>query len=54
LDKNKHEGIVVRNTESFMYDNFSENVAKAVRKNHVTTDSHWMNSKIIKNNIINI
>lgn len=35
------EGIVIRNIESFHYDDFQSNVAKAVRKNHVQTDVHW-------------
>jgi hypothetical protein len=35
------EGIVVRNIESFHYDDFSKNVAKCVRPNHVTTTKHW-------------
>ncbi len=35
------EGIVVRNVESFHYDDFQNNLAKAVRKNHVTSDIHW-------------
>jgi hypothetical protein len=36
-----HEGIVIRNIESFHYNDFATNVAKAVRPNHVTTDQHW-------------
>lgn len=43
------EGIVVRNVESFEYNDFSKNVAKCVRKNHVQTDIHWKNSKIEQN-----
>ena len=35
------EGFVVRNRNSFHYDDFSKNVAKYVRRNHVTTDEHW-------------
>lgn len=35
------EGIVVRNAEMFHNDDFAENVMKWVRKNHVSTDSHW-------------
>ena len=35
------EGIVVRNVESFHYNDFQQNLAKAVRKNHVQTDEHW-------------
>ena len=35
------EGFVVRNEDSFAYEDFSKNVAKYVRKNHVQTDEHW-------------
>ena len=45
------EGIVVRNVESFKYEDFSKNVAKYVRKNHVQTDTHWANKKIKKNEL---
>ena len=41
------EGIVVRNSESFS--DFNNNVAKYVRKNHVTTDEHWSSQKLIRN-----
>lgn len=37
------EGYVVRLRDSFHYDDFSNNVAKCVRKGHVgATDDHWM------------
>lgn len=45
------EGYVVRSTDSFYLDDFSMNVAKFVRKNHVQTEDHWMNQEIIKNEI---
>jgi ATP-dependent RNA circularization protein (DNA/RNA ligase family) len=35
------EGIVIRNTASYAFEDFRQNVAKAVRKNHVQTDVHW-------------
>jgi hypothetical protein len=35
------EGIVVRNTNSFYDEDFSKNVIKYVRANHVQTDQHW-------------
>lgn len=39
------EGVVVRNVESYSVDNFSKNVWKWVRKNHVKTDdAHWTRS----------
>lgn len=46
------EGIVVRNTDSFDYDNFNMNVAKYVRPNHVQTNEHWSHCKIEKNLLI--
>lgn len=38
---NTREGIVVRTFGNFHNDDFGNNVAKMVRKNHVTTDKHW-------------
>jgi RNA ligase len=35
------EGYVFRNKTSFHIDDFSKNVLKYVRKNHVQTDTHW-------------
>jgi RNA ligase len=49
LDTNKVEGYVVRNVESFSYDDFGNNVAKWVRAKHVTTDEHWMFQQIVPN-----
>lgn len=46
------EGIVVRNADSFNYEDFSKNVFKYVRPNHVTTDKHWAQSEITYNKII--
>lgn len=39
--ENEVEGFVVRNASSFSYDEFSKNVGKYVRANHVQTDEHW-------------
>ena len=45
LDKSKLggeiEGIVIRNSNNFHNDDFEFNVAKWVRKDHVTTEQHW-------------
>jgi len=41
LDLETSEGIVVRNADSFHYNDFEYNVFKAVRQNHVITDQHW-------------
>lgn len=49
--KSGDEGIVVRNINSFKYEDFSANVAKCVRPNHVQTDTHWRNSNIEKNDL---
>ncbi len=53
LDLTKQEGFVVRNTNSFDFKDFNKNVIKWVRKNHVNTDTHWMNAKIIPNTLKN-
>lgn len=49
--QNGEEGIVVRNAEGFDYNDFSTNIAKVVRKNHVQTDKHWSKTTIIKNKL---
>lgn len=51
LDTDKQEGVVIRNVQSFDYDNFGYNVAKWVRDKHVQTDEHWMNKPIVKNKL---
>ena len=45
------EGIVIRNFNEFSYKNFSQNMAKYVRKGHVQTDNHWSLSEITKNKL---
>lgn len=35
------EGFVIRNIDEFKYEDFSKNVGKYVRANHVQTDEHW-------------
>lgn len=45
------EGYVVRTAGSFSYGDFGKNVAKFVRPNHVQTDTHWMQSKIVPNKL---
>lgn len=50
------EGYVIRNSNKFLLDNFQKNVAKFVRKNHVTTDQFWLsnwNKNIDINKLIN-
>lgn len=53
IDTTKQEGFVIRNVDSFHYDDFSKNVAKWVRPKHVTTGEHWMYSQIIPNKLKN-
>lgn len=40
-DEESSEGFVIRNPESFHYDDFQKNLAKWVRANHVRTASDW-------------
>lgn len=51
IDTNKKEGFVCRIADPFHYDDFSKYVVKWVRKGHVQTDEHWMNSKMIVNGL---
>lgn len=48
---NEPEGYVIRNADSFSYEDFSLNMAKYVRENHVQTDSNWR-TNWKKNNLI--
>lgn len=45
------EGYVVRNAQSFEFDDFQSNVAKYVRKGHVQTNKHWMYQEIVPNKL---
>ncbi len=49
--KKGHEGVVVRNHMEFHYSQFSENVMKYVRPNHVQTSRHWQSEKIVRNEV---
>lgn len=46
-----HEGVVIRNAYSFPFSQFNLNTGKYVRKNHVTTDDHWSQRPVIKNEV---
>ena len=46
------EGYVIRNAGAFHYSTFSSNTMKYVRKNHVTSASHWKYSQIEKNKLV--
>ena len=51
FDESKDEGYVIRNANSFNYNQFSFNTGKYVRKNHVTSSSHWKFEKIEQNKL---
>lgn len=48
---NEVEGFVVRNAKAFDIKDFSLNVAKFVRANHVQTDEHWTKNWV-KNEVV--
>jgi len=50
-EKGLMEGLVVRTIDEIHLNEFSMNFAKWVRKDHVTTDEHWMNRPVIKNKL---
>ena len=52
IDLNKEEGYVIRNKNEFLYNDFSTNVAKFVRQNHIQTSDHWIHQEIIPNKLI--
>jgi len=47
----EREGVVIRVEDGFDDKYFSSNVAKWVRKNHVTTDDHWKFKEIVRNKL---
>lgn len=51
LNDKMREGYVVRAREKFALEEFRQMVAKYVRPNHVTTDSHWKQGKVDKNGL---
>lgn len=51
FDSNTFEGYVVRNADSFSYDNYGDNIAKYVRPNHVKTSDHWRSQSMIINGL---
>ena len=51
LDIEKQEGYVIRNIESFHFDDFNKNVGKWVREKHITTDQHWMFKEVEPNKL---
>lgn len=52
VDTSTSEGYVVRNRDSFHYEDFAKNVAKWVRKDHIVDGSgHWMSRKVVPNGL---
>ena len=51
IDTSEVEGFVVRLEDGFSYKEFKNSVAKWVRKNHVSTDKHWMHQAVITNGL---
>ena len=51
LDTKIQEGIVVRTTDFIPYDCYDKLVVKWVRKNHVTSNQHWMHQAITINKL---
>ncbi len=51
IDEKTVEGYVVRNADSFHFDDFQQNISKWVRPNHVQSDEHWMYSEIRPNRL---
>jgi len=50
--RNDIEGFVIRISDEFYLENFSNVVAKYVRKSHITTDEHWKTSWIKNKTIL--
>lgn len=51
IDTTRHEGIVMRLTDEFAYEDFGSSVAKWVRKEHVGTSRHWMHAQVVPNGL---
>lgn len=45
------EGLVVRIADEIPLDKWPTSVGKFVRKNHITTDQHWMTKPVVKNSL---
>lgn len=51
VDVSSKEGYVIRNIESFHYDDFNKNVGKWVRAKHIQTDQHWLEKPVVPNKL---
>jgi hypothetical protein len=49
--KDEVEGYVIRIADRIPYRNFRKYTAKVVRKDHVTTDDHWLTGDVIPNEL---
>jgi hypothetical protein len=49
--KEQTEGYVIRIANEFSYGDFKASVAKFVRKNHVTSETHWAKQNVVPNEI---
>lgn len=49
LDLTRQEGYVIRSVAAFSRAEFTQNVAKWVRRGHVQTDEHWMRGPVVEN-----
>jgi hypothetical protein len=49
IDVDNQEGYVIRLSDKFKFEDFDKSVAKWVRKDHITSDKHWMYNKISPN-----
>lgn len=52
IDTNKQEGCVIRLASEFTLDEFQTSVVKYVRRGHLQTDEHWMNSVVVPNGLL--
>jgi hypothetical protein len=51
LNLDTEEGLVMRLAGRIRYEDFARSYAKWVRKNHVTTDKHWMHTTLVTNQL---
>lgn len=51
VNRSRQEGYVVRTTAGFDFADFATHIGKWVRKDHVTTDTHWMHREVVPNKL---
>ena len=47
-----NEGVVIRSIYPFHHNQFATYLSKYVRPNHVQTNKHWQNQRIVKNELV--